>query len=211
MNINVTGTRNRIVQLLRKRKCTIEDLANEIGITENAIRAQIALLLREGLVEPAGEIKGTRKPASLYGPTRNVDSYFSKAYPSVLANLVEVLADSMSQQEFRTVMKKLGQKIANARPRPARNLRERVEYAVKFYEALGGLADIEEEGEKLIIKGHGCPLSEAVSAHAGICIAIESLMTELIGVPVHRRCDRGEKPSCRFEVDISARTNVVRK
>ena len=188
---------------MRKRKCTVEDLANEIGITGNAIRAQLALLLREGLVEPVGEIKGTRKPALIYGATRDVDLYFSKAYPSMLANLLDVLADQMSGKEFKTVMKKLGQKIANSKPSSARNLRERVEDAVKFYEALGGLADIEEEGGKLIIRGHGCPLAETVTAHAGICIAIESLMTELIGIPVRQRCDRGERSNCSFEVDTS--------
>lgn len=209
MNEKVTGTHNRIIQLLRKHRCTVEDLAKELGITDNAIRAQVALLRREGLVEPVGEIKGTRKPALIYGPTRDVDLYFSKAYPSVLANLVDVLADQMSRKEFRAVMKKLGQKIASSRPRPAGNLRNRVEGAVKFYEALGGLADIEEEGEKLIIKGHGCPLAEAVSAHAGICIAIESLMSELIGVPVHQRCESGEKPSCRFEVETSLKANTA--
>ncbi len=203
MNKKVTGTRNRIVHLLRTRKCTVEDLAKELGITENAIRAQIALLRGEGLVEPVGEIKGTRKPALIYGSTRDVDLYFSKAYPSMLANLLDVLADQMSGKEFKSVMKKLGQKIANSKPHPARNLRERVEDAVKFYEALGGLADIEEEGERLIIRGHGCPLAEAVTAHAGICIAIESLMTELIGVPVRQRCDRGERSNCSFEVDTS--------
>ena len=203
MNEKVTGTHDRIVQLLRQRKCTVEDLARELGITENAIRAQVALLRREGLVEPVGELKGTRKPALVYGATRNVDSYFSKAYPTVFANLVDVLADQMSQKEFETVMKKLGQKIAISKPRPARNLRERVEDAVKFYEALGGLADIEEEGKKFVIKGHGCPLSEVVTAHAGICLAFESLMSELIGVPVYQRCDQSEKPICRFEVETS--------
>ena len=209
MNRKLTGTRNRIVQILRMRKCTVEDLAKELGITENAIRAQIALLLREGLVEPVGEIKGTRKPALVYGPTRDVDLHFSKAYPSMLANLLAVLADQMSGKEFRTVMKKLGQKIANSRPRPAQNLRERVKDAVQFYEALGGLATIEEKGEMLTINGHGCPLAEAVTAHAGICIAIESLMTELIGVPVHQSCDRGSRASCCFKVDTSITANTV--
>jgi predicted ArsR family transcriptional regulator len=209
LNKKLTGTRNRIVQILRMRKCTVEDLAKELGITENAIRAQIALLLREGLVEPVGEIKGTRKPALIYGPTREVDLYFSKAYPSMLANLLAVLADQMSGKEFRTVMKKLGQKLANSRPCPARNLRERVKDAVQFYEALGGLATIEEQGEMLTINGHGCPLAEAVTAHAGICIAIESLMTELIGVPVHQRCDRGARASCCFDVDTSITAHTV--
>ena len=126
MNKKLTGTRNRIVQILRMRKCTVEYLAKELGITENAICAQIALLLREGLVEPVGEIKSTRKPALIYGPTTAVDLYFSRSYPSMLANLLAVLADQMSGKEFRTVMKKLGQKIANSRPRSARDLRSHV-------------------------------------------------------------------------------------
>ncbi len=100
-------------------------------------------------------------------------------------------------------MKKLGQKLATSRPRPTRNLRERVKDAVTFYEALGGLAEIEEEGKNLVIKGYGCPLAEAVAAHAGVCVAMESLMSELVGVPVHQRCDRGETSRCRFEVDAS--------
>ena len=119
----------------------------------------------------------------------------------MLANLVDVLADKMSPQEFYDVMKKLGQKLAASRPRPAQNLRERVDDAAAFYEALGGVAEIEEEGTKLIIKGYGCPLAEAVAAHAGICVAMESLMGELMGVPVRQRCARGETLSCRFEVE----------
>ena len=46
MSREVTGTRNRIVQLLRKRACTVEDLAKQLGVTENAIRVRIALLGR---------------------------------------------------------------------------------------------------------------------------------------------------------------------
>ena len=103
-------------------------------------------------------------------------------------------------EEFYDVMKKLGQKLAASRPRPARDLRERVDDAAAFYQALGGIAEIEEEGKKLIIRGYGCPLAEAVASHGGICVAMESLMSELIGVPVRQRCDRGETPNCRFEV-----------
>ena len=39
MSREVTGTRNRIVQFLRKRASTVEDLAKELAVTENAIRA----------------------------------------------------------------------------------------------------------------------------------------------------------------------------
>jgi hypothetical protein len=29
---------------------------------------------------------------------------------------------------------------------------------------------------------------------------VETLLTELTGVPVHEHCDRGEKPRCCFEI-----------
>ncbi len=197
-------TRSRIINSLRKRQCTVEELAKTIGITRNAIRIQIGLLQRDGIVEPQGALKGTRRPALTYGLSPKADLLFSKAYPSVLANLLHVLAERMSREELTFIMKKLGQKLANLEPRPAGNLRHRIDVAIKYYEAaLGGLAEIEEEGGKMIIKGNGCPLAEAVKADASVCIAIASLLSELIGVPVIQRCDRGDRPSCRFEVKIS--------
>lgn len=208
MNKAESSARSRIIQVLRERMCTVEDLAKELGVTENAIRAQVVLLQRDGLVESVGQMKGIRKPSLIYGPTPEIDLYFSKAYPSALAYLLDVLAEQMSQEEFWTVMKKLGQKFANSAPRPTGNLQDRVERAIRFYETLGALTKTEKKGKRLIIKSNGCPLGVAVGAHAGICVAIESLLNELIGVPIHQRCDRGKRPGCRFEVELFPRDEV---
>ena len=199
---NTTGTRKHITNLLRKRQYTVEELAKDLGITRNAIRAQIVLLQRDGIVEPQGEIKGTRRPSLTYGLSANADLSFSKAYPPVLANLLHVLDERISQEELTTIMKKLGQKLASLKPHPTGNLQHRINGAIKIYEALGGLCEIEEKEGKIFIKGDGCPLAEAVKADASICIAMESMFTELIGVPVQQRCNPRDRPSCRFEVKI---------
>ena len=211
MNRIEISARNRIIQVLRERMCTVEDLAKELGVTENAIRAQVVLLQRDGLVESVGQMKGVRKPSLIYGPTPEADLYFSKAYPAALAYLLDVLAEQMSQKEFRTVMKKLGKKFADSAPRPTGNLQDRVETAIRFYETLGALTKTEKKGKRLIIKSNGCPLGKAVSTHAGICIAVESLLSELIGVPVHQHCDRGRRPGCRFEVELFPKDQVAKK
>src|SRR5512143_2694527 len=112
------GTRDRIVRLLLKRQHTIEDLAKKIEVTENAVRAQIALLQREGIVEIQGEVKGTRRPAAVYGLRPGADVHFSKAYPVILSHLIHVLAKKLDQTEFRTVMRELGQRLARSAPRP---------------------------------------------------------------------------------------------
>ena len=48
------GTRGRIIRLLLKSQETVESLAAELGVTKNAVRSQLALLQREGIVEVNG-------------------------------------------------------------------------------------------------------------------------------------------------------------
>ena len=74
------STRGRIVSLLRQRQRTVEELAAELGVTDNAIRAQLGALERDGLVRAAGSRKppAAGKPAILYDVPLEAD-------PAVLA------------------------------------------------------------------------------------------------------------------------------
>ncbi|HSQ78126.1 MAG TPA: HTH domain-containing protein [Nitrospirota bacterium] len=198
------GARDRIVRLLLERRNTIEALAGKLGVTRNAVRAQIALLQREGIVEIQGEVKGTRRPAAVYGLRPGADMHFSKAYPVFLSQLVRVLAQKLSHTEFSSVMRGLGKGLAGSVPRPAGDPRERVEAALKFLKMLGSAAEMTEEKGRVVITSFGCPIAEAVSANERSCIAMETLLKELTGLPVSEHCDHGERPSCRFEIKIPA-------
>ncbi len=196
------GTRDRIVQLLLRRKSTIESMATRLGVTENAVRAQIALLQREGIVEIQGEVKGTRRPAAVYGLRPGADIHFSKAYPVILSHLTHVLAQKLSQTEFRTVMRELGQRLAGSAPRLSGSPHERIAGALKFLKVLGSTAELTEENGKIVISSYGCPIAEAVIADARSCISMEALLKDLTGLPVAERCNHGAHPSCRFEIKI---------
>src|SRR5512134_3568440 len=112
-----TGSRSRIVSLLAKGRQTVEDLAGTLGITKNAVRAQLALLEREGLIEAQGEVKGNRRPAVLYGVREGADVHFSKAYPLVLSRVVRALSERMQPTQFGAVMRDVGRGIAETVPR----------------------------------------------------------------------------------------------
>ena len=196
------GTRDRIIRLLLKNQSTIADLAAKLNVTENAVRAQIALLKREGVVEIQNEVKGMRRPAGVYGLRPGADTHLSKAYPIVLSNLVQVLAKKLRQTEFRTVMQELGQQLARTVPRPSGTPRERVKSALNFLKVLGSEAEITEARGSIMISSYGCPIAEAVTADARSCITIEALLKELTGLPVIERCTHGEHPRCRFEIKI---------
>ncbi len=65
-------TRGRIVGLLRRGVETVEELAQKLEVTDNAVRAHLATLERDGLVERRGERRGFRKPHFAYVLTQEV-------------------------------------------------------------------------------------------------------------------------------------------
>ena len=67
------GTSGRIVDLLRRGPLTIDELANSVGLTRTAVRAQLASLLQEGAVEQRGLQRGTSKPARTYAVTAEAE------------------------------------------------------------------------------------------------------------------------------------------
>ena len=62
------SARGRIIALLRRGASTVEELAAELGVTDNAVRAHLQLLEREGLVRATGSRQGpgAGKPATTY-------------------------------------------------------------------------------------------------------------------------------------------------
>jgi predicted ArsR family transcriptional regulator len=199
------GSRERIIRLLLKDRKTIDELASSLGITKNAVRAQIALLEREGMVEVQGEQKGKRRPAAVYGLCAGMDTPFSRAYPAVLSGVVSTLAEQLKPKQLEDVLRETGRKIAGIVPPLTGNARERVSGAVRFLGTLGSIAEVIEEDGKLVIKGHGCPISKAVQADGRSCLALESLLSRLTGLAVRERCDHGARPGCRFEIEQPAR------
>lgn len=65
---------------------------------------------------------------------------------------------------------------------------------------MGGAATFHESEGKHFIRGNGCPLAAATACHPEACLIAESLLTNIIGVPVKQHCLQGPTPSCRFEV-----------
>jgi predicted ArsR family transcriptional regulator len=67
---------------------------------------------------------------------------------------------------------------------------------------LGSDAEMTETSGTIIISSYGCPIAEAVIADARSCLAMETLLKELAGLPVTEHCDHSEHPSCRFEIKL---------
>ncbi len=190
--------------LLRRSGRTVEDLARALGLTDNGVRAHLAALERDGIVWQRGVVRrGSGKPAYVYGLTPQAEELFPKAYGPVLRELLDVLAERVGPEETEVLLRAVGSRLADGRGVPAGGVRARLEAGVALLNDLGGLAELEEHGENVLIRGYSCPLTAVVPGHPGVCRMAESLLTELTGVPIHEHCDRDENPRCCFEAALA--------
>jgi predicted ArsR family transcriptional regulator len=195
-------TRGRVVQLLRRASRTVEELAQALGLTDNAVRAHLATLERDGLVRQGGLRRGPGKPSYTYDLTPDSERLFPKPYGPVLRRLLDVLAEHLGPEELEAALREVGRRLggdfkADGDPR------RRLEAAVAALNELGGLAELEERDGRPLIVGFSCPLAAAVPGHPEVCRLAEALVQEIVGAPVRECCERAEPPRCRFEVDIA--------
>jgi predicted ArsR family transcriptional regulator len=200
------STRGQIVTLLRRSGRTVEDLARALDLTDNGVRAHLAILERDGIVRQRGSVRrssGGGKPAYIYELTEEAEDLFPKAYEPVLSRLLDVLSNRVGSEESEELLKSVGRRLAEEHSVRTNDAHARLESAVEIFNELGGLAELEERDGTLVIRGYSCPLAGVTPDHPEVCRMAETLITELAGVPVYEHCDRGERPRCCFEVATS--------
>ena len=197
------STRGRVATLLRRGPMTTEELAKALGLTDNAVRAHLATLERDGLVKAEGVRHEGRvgKPATLYRLSPEVEPLFSKAYRPLLTTLLGTLGERLPEQELTGLLREVGRRLAGSAEPPTGDLAERVRLASSVLNRLGGLTTVETvaEGARYLIRGSGCPIGSAVSERPEGCHVIGGLIAELTGAEVRSCCLRDERPSCCFE------------
>lgn len=197
---SLKGTRELIVDLLRRSSLTANDIAARLGLTHNAVRSHLSALQREGIVRQGSLRRSASRPAVLYELAPEAEAAFSRAYIPFVAQLVRVLQERLPEGELDQVMHTVGRRLGSEWPRLRGDLPQRVKAASKLLEDLGALNEVEKRNGGFVIRGHGCLLAEAVNGRPEVCRAMESLLAELLEVPVHECCDRGARPRCCFEI-----------
>jgi predicted ArsR family transcriptional regulator len=197
-------TRGQILTLIRRGRQTVEELAVELDLTDNAVRNHLSILERDSLIQQAG-VRRTNtagKPALLYQVHPDAEPLFSRAYPSVLTTVVESLVASCPPEQADALLRSTGRRLAaQVGGRASGTFENRVRAAAAVLTALGGDVEVTGEDAALRISGSGCPLSATVSRQPELCRAVETLVAEVAGANATSYCEHGLRPRCRFAFD----------
>lgn len=193
-------TRDRLLQLLRYRPQTVEELAAAVGLTPNGVRAQLTALERDGFVERVGvrHGDGPGKPPQLYGVSDQAEAQFSAAYAPALGALVATLGERLAPAELRLVFNATGRRIAGTRTGTVKG--DPAELARVLLESLGAAATVRREAGHVTVEGVACPLAAAVRRCPDSCEMVRAMLAATIGARVTTHCEHDDAPRCRFAV-----------
>ena len=201
------STRGQVVARLRRGPATVEELAKELKLTDNAIRPHLTSLERDGMVCHAGvrRTPSAGKPASLYELHPNAETMLSRAYAPVLEALVDVLSAELPPAQLRKMLRATGKKLAIAAGGRAKgDLQARARAAADILSSFGGEVEVERKRGEATLRGIACPLAAAVGKDPNVCCAVESMVGEITGDRVTEHCDRSGRPRCCFSVKPAA-------
>jgi predicted ArsR family transcriptional regulator len=194
------SSRGRIVNLLRGGDSTVEELARQLELTDNAVRAHLATLERDGLVERRGVRKASRKPHFIYALAPEAEQLFPKAYHLLLDRLLTVLKRRLSPEELEDVLREVARSLAaGLTPGKRReSVESRAQRVVSALEALGGAPRLKKEGGALLIRSGSCPFAATVTEYPEVCRMTEVFLSEISGLEARQHCLRQPTPQCSF-------------
>ncbi|HTK37238.1 MAG TPA: hypothetical protein VL325_01985 [Pyrinomonadaceae bacterium] len=197
-------TRGQIVMRLRNGIRSVNDLASDLGLTDNAIRANLMTLERDHLVESAGTVKTVRRPYVVYRLTDEARHLFPKSYDSLFNRLLDAVKNRFSPASITGLMHEIGKNIGSGAAASAdADLDEKIAKTLSALEELGGAAVVERDEGKIWIKSQSCPFADAVAEHPEVCRMAEAMVEEIVGLPVEEFCDRKHQAKCCFAINTA--------
>lgn len=200
------STRGKILLLLRGTELTVKQMAEELSLTENAVRAHLATLERDNLVRQSGQRRAFRKPQKAYTLTEQGEEFFPKAHELLFNALIDILKTDLGAQDLQRVLVAVGEQLGRtyAQAVEAGDPAARRQMALRALSDLGGLAKIERAHGGVVIQGTSCPLAALVREHPEVCQVAQALLTAILGEKVQEQCTHGETPRCCFFIETRA-------
>jgi predicted ArsR family transcriptional regulator len=190
-------------------KRTVTELSESLSLTDNAIRAHLAALERDGLVEHVGTLPATRKPNFAYDLTPAGHQFFPKMHAALLGEFLYEIRESGGKKKLQDLMEKVGFRLIEKAFPGIRDLApdKRISRVLNALKLSGLLAGVEERANYVVIRGCSCPMSAVVGNHPDICAVAARVLTRVLGREVQERCDRGGSPRCIFQIAASPTGN----
>ena len=202
----MTNTRDRVLKtLLSNQRCTINELAENVGINPISIRHHIDRLEAEGLVNSEDELHGVGRPRRVYFLTEAGIERFPTRYMRLTVRLLEQLKETMPapivNQLFQQMADQMVEDYAAEASTDGLSMEERLAMMQKTLAREGFMVEWETQGDQIQIRETNCPYLQVSQTHPEVCSVDQRLISALLAVPAEKvKCVLNGDNFCTYVV-----------
>ncbi|MDQ2873044.1 MAG: hypothetical protein M3R35_07960 [Candidatus Eremiobacteraeota bacterium] len=199
-------TRGKIVAELRARhSASAVELAALFGLSPNAIRQQLVVLERDGLVLERSVRRGPTKPTYEFSLTPEAAKLFPQQYDKMLGAVLREVKEQFGSTAVAAVFDGITKRaVVRAKERVvAHDPEEKVAQLTVMLRDQGVVADYSLIDGGFALHEHTCPYAEVVKEHPEVCSVIHHVLDETFEGPhVQTESLANGGSQCRFELKV---------
>ncbi|MEQ1638157.1 MAG: HTH domain-containing protein [Methylococcales bacterium] len=197
---------DQILKLLLNAKngLCIDQMANELQISRNAIKQHLIPLERTQLIQRHTLNTTGGRPAQSYVLTENGINHFPKQYSWFCNLILTDLKAEMGDEAFKRYMAKLGVNLARSliAQFEGQNQADKVTKLVAVMQSLGYHAQLDQTSKVPVILAFNCIYHDLAQQHPELCEFDHALISTLLEKPIKQaECMAHNDCVCRFLVD----------
>ena len=207
MTNKISSRQCQILDLLLKNRAglSIDEIANRLNISRNAVQQHFASLERDGYIQ-TGELKKTPgRPVRTFVLTETGVNCFPKQYAWFSELILSDLKKEMGAEAFKRYLQKLGATLSQSLlPRfEGKQTEERIEELIKVMDELGYQASPTKatNNDERYIEACNCIYHDLAQKHDEICELDKTLISTLLDKETELvECIAKGGHICRFKI-----------
>lgn len=196
------NSRLEILRILKKEKCTVEELAGKLDITASAIRQHLGILEKDALIARETMREGTGRPRFKYFTTERADALFPKQYDFLAEMMAAQIVEMGGEERLKTSCHAIGARLFEAYEPSleGRGMRGRVMAAAAFFNERGGEAYVEEYSGNFCLKEYNCPFETVSLKFPAICEVCTTFLHLSLGEKVRIKRSTHSPHVCLYDI-----------
>jgi DeoR family suf operon transcriptional repressor len=202
----MSSTREIVLRMiLTKQRCTLNELAEGVGISPISMRHHISRLEAEGLVTADEERHGVGRPRMVYTLTESGRERFPTRYVSLTLRLLEQLKETMPaaivNNLFTQMAKDLVGDLGSQIDLQNAPIEERLNNMQRVLATEGFTINWERQGDQYLIREVNCPYFHVGQSHPEVCAVDQTLISAALAVPAEKvKCILNGDSICTYVI-----------
>lgn len=200
-NAHLSESRRRLlgdVMRHRERGRTVEELADALAVSRNAVQQHVTALERDGLLRVAGQRSTGGRPSRCFTLTEAAMELFPRSYARLADDMLRTVRELHGEDGLERVLTKMASELAHdLAPRLAgKQGAERLAEVAAILSELGYEARVEDDDR---LSAVNCVFHQLARSSRAVCRYDQALLKGLLGEEVRQvSCMTEGKAACVF-------------